>query len=111
LGNCSSGLDHFIPKEKRSLAHLTPLLTTLNEAHFLNPTLAFETQLPVIYPTTYGADPSGKNDSTNAFQEAVAALLKLGSGHKLANDINDLGGATLDLGWFNILFKWTGFLQ
>jgi hypothetical protein len=101
--NVTPGLEHFIPKEKRTMPHLNTLLTTLGSAHFLNPQVKkgldqVNAELPVIYPTTFGADPSGKTDSTSAFQQAVAALLKLGSGHHLANDINDLGGATLDLG-------------
>lgn len=33
-----------------------------------------------------------------AFQDAVAVLLTLGSNHTLSNGIVDLGGAVLDLG-------------
>eukprot|EP00047_Mylnosiga_fluctuans_P009251 m.10672 g.10672 ORF g.10672 m.10672 type:complete len:477 (+) comp2543_c0_seq1:149-1579(+) len=52
---------------------------------------------PTIFPTSYGADPTGKTDSTAAMLQAVAALLKGGANHSMASGILDLGGATLDL--------------
>lgn len=52
---------------------------------------------PIIYPTNFGADPTGTVDSTDAFNKAMAALLKGGARHVMAEGIHDLGGATLDL--------------
>eukprot|EP01006_Ploeotia_vitrea_P066173 TRINITY_DN94460_c0_g1_i1.p1 TRINITY_DN94460_c0_g1~~TRINITY_DN94460_c0_g1_i1.p1 ORF type:complete len:469 (+),score=59.73 TRINITY_DN94460_c0_g1_i1:29-1435(+) len=53
---------------------------------------------PTIYPTDYGADPTGKTDSTAAFQKALSALLsRTSQGFPLANGINNLGGAQMDL--------------
>jgi hypothetical protein len=54
--------------------------------------------VPLIFPTAFGADPTGVKDSTDAFTAAVAALLKGGAPHHMASGINDLGGATLHLG-------------
>uniref|UniRef100_A0A6B2L5B9 Rhamnogalacturonase A/B/Epimerase-like pectate lyase domain-containing protein n=1 Tax=Arcella intermedia TaxID=1963864 RepID=A0A6B2L5B9_9EUKA len=51
-----------------------------------------------MYPTDFGADPTGKTDSTTAFSAVVKALLAKDTGHKLADGITDLGGATVDLG-------------
>jgi hypothetical protein len=51
-----------------------------------------------IYPGDYGADPTGRTDSTEAFQAALAALLSRNvSGHKDEGETVDLGGALLDL--------------
>lgn len=52
----------------------------------------------VISPTDYGADPTGRQDSTSAFQSALAALLsRNASGHTDESGTIDLGGALLDL--------------
>lgn len=53
--------------------------------------------VPTIFPTDYGADPTGTTDSSAAFTAAVAALLRGGAPHHMAEGIHDLGGATLDL--------------
>jgi hypothetical protein len=51
-----------------------------------------------IHPAAYGADPTGVNDSTDAFVAAIAALLsRNASGHGDESGTIDLGGATLDL--------------
>lgn len=56
------------------------------------------TSVPTIFPTAFGADPSGRNDSTAAFAQALSALLLHSvPDEPLANGIADLGGATLDL--------------
>ena len=53
---------------------------------------------PVVFPTTFGADPTGRADSTAAFAASVAALLARNvSGHKMSDGIADLGGVVLDL--------------
>jgi hypothetical protein len=53
---------------------------------------------PTVRPTDFGADPTGKTDSTAAFLQAVAAVLAHNtSGHVLSAGIADLGGVTLDL--------------
>jgi hypothetical protein len=51
---------------------------------------------PVVFPTTFGADPTGVADSSAAFAQAIAALLAHGRGN-LSDGIRDLGGAVLDL--------------
>jgi hypothetical protein len=52
----------------------------------------------VINPIAFGADPSGRNDSTAAMQAAVSALLALSVPHNtMADEIKGLGGAVLDL--------------
>ena len=53
---------------------------------------------PVVFPTAYGADPSGVADSTAAFAAAVAAVVaRNATGHKMSDGIADLGGVVLDL--------------
>ena len=53
---------------------------------------------PVVFPTAFGADPTGKTDSTAAFAAAVAALVaRNATGHKMSDGIADLGGVVLDL--------------
>jgi len=53
----------------------------------------------IVDPIAYGADPTGVADSSNAFTKAMAVLLN-STAHKskMAANIVDLGGATLDLG-------------
>ena len=47
-------------------------------------------------PAAYGADPTGRVPSSNAFDAAVAAMLEA-SERKTADGFADLGGAILDL--------------
>lgn len=49
-----------------------------------------------VSPLDFGADPSGDRDSSQAFSQAVQALLAL-AGHSTPSGLRDLGGATLDL--------------
>jgi|EP01047_Picozoa_sp_COSAG01_P030965 hypothetical protein len=52
----------------------------------------------LIDPGFFGADPTGRADSSAAFDKAVAELLRRNSsGHQMAGGITDLGGATIDL--------------
>ena len=51
----------------------------------------------LFLPTAYGADPLGVVDSTPAFTRLMADLLAVNHSHRLANNIVDLGGATVDL--------------
>lgn len=56
--------------------------------------------LGTIDPVNFGADPSGRRDSTNALTMAMAVLTNT-SAHApdaMADCISNLGGATLDLG-------------
>ena len=55
------------------------------------------TTSPLISPTSYGADPTGLRDSTQAMAMAVAAVLDSYRGRNLSAPVKDLGGATLDL--------------
>lgn len=80
----------------------TPLIHTTSitvdqyrkESHFLR-----MNNSPIIEVVTYGADPTGVNDSTHAFTAAIAeALSRHSSNSSLADGIVDLGGTTLDLG-------------
>jgi len=48
-------------------------------------------------PTDYGADPSGINDSTAAFASLMNDLLHVTPGRKMAANITNLGGVTLNL--------------
>ena len=48
-------------------------------------------------PINYGADPSGAQDSSPAFDALFASLLSVNRSHRLASGIIDLGGATIDL--------------
>jgi hypothetical protein len=51
-----------------------------------------------VSPISFGADPTGRTDSSGAFDAALAALLARGtSGHHDESGTVDLGGALLDL--------------
>ena len=68
---------------------------TLSDSRRAQPTAS-----GIIRPTDFGADPSGRTDSTVAMQAAMAALLQLGSSRNrstLSSNITDLAGAVLDL--------------
>lgn len=52
----------------------------------------------IVYPSAFGADPTGIQDSTSAFEQAMNVLLTRKTALvKMASNITDLGGATLDL--------------
>eukprot|EP01065_Artemidia_motanka_P012713 TRINITY_DN1701_c10_g1_i1.p1 TRINITY_DN1701_c10_g1~~TRINITY_DN1701_c10_g1_i1.p1 ORF type:complete len:505 (+),score=193.60 TRINITY_DN1701_c10_g1_i1:205-1515(+) len=54
---------------------------------------------PLVFPTEFGADPTGKTDSTKAMQAAMAAMLnktRIASA-SMADAIADMGGVTMDL--------------
>lgn len=51
-----------------------------------------------LFPVDFGADPTGRADSTAAFHAVIAALLARNtSGRVLSGKAADLGGATIDL--------------
>eukprot|EP01084_Bolivina_argentea_P192101 329854_1 len=53
---------------------------------------------PILYPTDYGADPYGLQDSTNAFNKIISIMLTRGNPTAiLSNKIHDCGGVTIDL--------------
>lgn len=57
-----------------------------------------DTASPLIRVTDFGADPTGVKDSTEAFNKAVAELLSRKKFNStMADGINDLGGAVIDL--------------
>lgn len=51
----------------------------------------------VFYPIAYGADPTGANESSDAFLKTLGDAFQLQNGLKLLPGINDLGGAVIDL--------------
>jgi hypothetical protein len=52
-----------------------------------------------VDPVDFGADPTGRSDSTKAFEKATAVLFNVSAyaSHDMASGIHNLGGATLDL--------------
>ena len=52
---------------------------------------------PVVFPTDFGADPTGVADSSPAFARALAAVLARATGRNMSDGIADLGGVVLDL--------------
>ncbi|KAH7546062.1 polygalacturonase QRT3 [Ziziphus jujuba] len=51
----------------------------------------------VFYPIVYGADPSGANESSDAFLKTLGDAFQLQNGLELLPGINDLGGIVIDL--------------
>tara|TARA_B110000208_G_C11707651_1_gene408127 strand:- start:69 stop:1247 length:1179 start_codon:yes stop_codon:yes gene_type:complete len=90
-------LDHRAFSEPRHRRHALRLSSVA--AQTLLATEAYATPQPrrVVYPTEYGADPTGVADSTASFVDAIAAVVALGGPTDAQHRI-DLGGATLDLG-------------
>eukprot|EP00040_Diaphanoeca_grandis_P016284 m.83959 g.83959 ORF g.83959 m.83959 type:complete len:720 (-) comp25691_c0_seq1:48-2207(-) len=85
--------DHAIPAHVQRRLSNTPLPSSTSSS----------TPAPsngVINPCDYGADPTGRTDSTTAILASVTALLQLGSSRNrstLSSNITDLAGAVLDL--------------
>jgi hypothetical protein len=52
----------------------------------------------VLYPSEYGADPTGSEESSDAIMKAVEDAYKLQKGIELVAGVNDLGGVVIDLG-------------
>ncbi|GAU33898.1 hypothetical protein TSUD_66850, partial [Trifolium subterraneum] len=52
----------------------------------------------VLYPSEYGADPTGSEESSDAIMKAVEDAFKLQKGIELVAGVNDLGGVVIDLG-------------
>ena len=55
------------------------------------------TTAATFYPAAFGADPTGRADSSDAFDRCLVALLKVNTQARMAADIVDLGGASIDL--------------
>ncbi|KAK7329358.1 hypothetical protein VNO77_23519 [Canavalia gladiata] len=51
----------------------------------------------VVYPSEYGADPTGAQDSTDAILKALENAFGIESGLELLPGIKDLGGVVIDL--------------
>lgn len=51
----------------------------------------------VFYPIGYGADPSGVEDSSDAFLKALGEAFQLQHGREMLPGVNDLGGLVIDL--------------
>lgn len=51
----------------------------------------------VIYPIGYGADPTGRLDSSDAILEALTDAFKLQTGLHMMPHVADLGGMVIDL--------------
>jgi hypothetical protein len=52
---------------------------------------------PTLFPADFGADPTGRTDSTAAFKLLMSELLRNTSSHIMSGKAVDLGGATVDL--------------
>lgn len=52
---------------------------------------------PIFFPVDYGADPTGKEDSYEAFAKIITELLTFCKNFSMADSIHDCGGATIDL--------------
>ncbi|PNX54607.1 polygalacturonase QRT3-like protein, partial [Trifolium pratense] len=53
----------------------------------------------VLYPSEYGGDPTGSEESSDAIMKAVEDAFKLQKGGiELVAGVNDLGGVVIDLG-------------
>ena len=87
------------PPSARSRRWLKALRTS--SAHSSQPSSSSSPSPDTLfYPTDYGADAIGVNDSSPAFAALMADLLspsRVNHTHRLANGIVDLGGATVDL--------------
>ncbi|XP_019089089.1 PREDICTED: polygalacturonase QRT3-like [Camelina sativa] len=51
----------------------------------------------VIYPIGYGADPTGRQDSSDAILEALTDAFQLQTGLEMLPHVSDLGGLVIDL--------------
>lgn len=51
----------------------------------------------MIYPIGYGADPTGRQDSSDAILEALTDAFKLQTGLHMMPHVADLGGVVVDL--------------
>ncbi|KAK8809790.1 hypothetical protein WA158_000733 [Blastocystis sp. Blastoise] len=69
--------------------------------HFRKERLAYNSEdvssSSLIRPSQFGADPTGIEDSSDAFDKAMAELVSRCKGHVMADDIMDCGSATIDL--------------
>ena len=76
----------------------SPAHTLLSPTLSLSPPSSADPASSTLFlPIAYGADPLGVQDSTSAFTRLMADLLSVNHTHRLANNIVDLGGATVDL--------------
>ncbi|EDQ90772.1 uncharacterized protein MONBRDRAFT_6613 [Monosiga brevicollis MX1] len=83
--------------ESRHQLHRQAGRQLFNEARARGRTFG-EPVVPTINPITYGADPTGRDDSTAAFQAAMKDLLSYNASvPKMASGITNLGGITMDL--------------
>ncbi|PIN17261.1 Polygalacturonase [Handroanthus impetiginosus] len=72
----------------------------------LQSTTSSETTIPLVYHlTSYGADPTGKADSTDAILAAISDALKGPGNGFLIEGIVNLGGARVDLDGGNYLIS------
>ena len=81
-----------MPPRSKTLSRARTSLRTWSEPRHLR-----ASAWDPIYPADYGADPSGRADSSAGFDAAIAVLLTRGSGHTDESGTIDLGGAALDL--------------
>jgi len=80
-----------------SPSHYRNVMDSWSDSIRINPN--DKVNFPLVRPTDFGADPSGINDSTQAFQLCLQAALQYNtSQHHLAFGVVDLGGVTMDLG-------------
>ncbi|KEH31416.1 putative polygalacturonase [Medicago truncatula] len=64
-----------------------------------SPPISSQTKMSnrVLYPSEYGADPTGSEESSDAILKVVEDAFKLQKGLQLVAGVNDLGGVIIDL--------------
>ncbi|KAH0915100.1 hypothetical protein HID58_029546 [Brassica napus] len=90
---------------RRDMTKLSEYQDKIQERLAITPTLpplSSSSHIPkivgkVIYPIGYGADPTGRQDSSDAILEALTDAFKLQTGLHMMPHVADLGGIVIDL--------------
>ena len=102
LSQARAVLDHSLSHAaaiQQRCGHVPRSYTTPTPAAARRTAKPTATPATTINPIDFGADPTGKQDSTEAMLKAMGALLNATgkASHHMASGIVDLGGSTLDL--------------
>lgn len=90
-------VDHIAPPFHRENSRVKSLWHTHFVAPVVEENYKRNIQSKNLYPADFGADPTGKTDSSAAFQQVIAALISFAGNNKLATNNADVGGAKIDL--------------